>query len=147
MNDLKESMKQLKKVFENYPNNPEPRYECQWCQDTGYVHCYLENGENYPIRFADTFRVERERRGRNYFTMAPCGVCEAGTYRGRATEGSQKAAERWVKENVTAVAPLKATYAEAEKEGFSKAMIEQAFQRLGIRKNKIAGRWVCEPSV
>ena len=135
----------LKKIFENAPDRPEPRHNCQWCRDSGMVECYRENGENIPFRVNDRLRMYREKR-KCYFVICPCGFCEAGTYRGRPTEGSLKGAERWVKENVTTIASLKGTYEKAEEEGYSKSVIDQAFLRLGVRKTKIAGKWICEPS-
>jgi len=135
----------LMKLFANLPHVPEPHYDCKWCHDSGYVECYTEHGRNYPIKLADVLRTYQEKRG-CYFVMAPCGFCEAGTYRGRPTACGIKSAERWVKENVTSVSSLNGTYKIAEEEGYSEEMINQAFQRLGIRKYKISGKWVCEPA-
>ena len=136
-------MQRLKEIAETYKFQPEPRYDCPWCRDSGMVGCYEENGVYHPFRFSDRVRMFREKT--SYFAVAPCGFCEAGTYRGRPTDGSLRSAERWVRENVTTVVSLRGTYEKAEEEGFSKLVIDQAFQRLGIRKLKLAGKWVCEP--
>jgi hypothetical protein len=108
------------------------------------VECRSKNGRIYPVKFADTFTRENQR-DYDYTAVAPCGFCEEGTYRGIPTEGSLKAAERWVQENVTSVVSLKGTYERAKEVGFNETVIDQAFQRVGIRKCKLAGRWVCEP--
>ena len=145
MNRLREALQQLKKTFENRPKpSHEPRYDCLWCKDTGMVECYKENGENHPIHSTNRLQVLREKRS-CYLAVVPCGFCEAGTRRGRPTEGTIKAAERWAKENITTIVSMRGTYEKAQEEGYSEAMIDQACQRLGIRKKKIAGRWVFEP--
>ena len=147
MKDMSSLTQRFQAVFANYPENPEPRYECPWCHDHGVVECYTENGKNYPFKFADRFRMYREKRD-CYFVVVACRHCEAGKrvwFSGR-TAGSLVSAERWVKENVTGVVSLSGTYEKAEEAGFSKAMIDRAFQTLGIRIEKLAGRWVCEPA-
>ena len=145
MNGISEIRRKLEGVFARTPPMPEPHHNCQWCHDSGWVECYQQNGKNYPMRFADTFLIRREKRG-SYFVGAPCGFCEAGTYRGRPTEGSLKGAERWVKENVTSLVSLSGAYKKAEEEGFDSDTIDQAFKRLGIRKFKHANRWMGEPA-
>jgi hypothetical protein len=124
---------------------PEQHYNCEWCRDAGWVTCYVEHDRNYPIKHVDVLQTQQSRRY-EYFTMAPCGFCEAGTFHGRPTADSLQAAERWVRENVTTIASLKGTYEKAEEEGFKQETIKQAFQRVGIRTFQYAGRWVCEPA-
>ena len=141
---IREIAQRHKRMFENYPDNPEPRYDCSWCHDSGYVTCYVEDRKNYPMKFAETFRFQRENK--NYITMGACGFCDAGTYRGRPTAGGLKAAERWVRENVTSVVSLKGTYEKAKQDGYSEDMIDEAFKRVGIVKTKTAGRLFCEPA-
>ena len=135
----------ITKAFSHREPQPEPHYDCEWCRDYGIVECYRENGQNHPIRSNDKLRVKREKRD-CYFVACPCGFCEAGTYRGRPTDGSLKGAERWVKENVTGIVSLSGTYEKAKEEGFDNTVIDHAFKRLGIRKFKHANRWMCEPA-
>jgi len=126
------------------PDVPEPRYDCSWCRDSGYVTCYREGRKSYALKFADVFEFRRERG--NDLAMAPCGYCEAGTYRGRPTAGGLKAAELWVRKNVTSVVSLRGIQEKAEQAGYDKEVIKQAFKRVGIVTYKAAGRLMCEPA-
>jgi hypothetical protein len=141
---MREIRERHRRMFANYPDNPEPRYDCSWCHDSGYVTCYVEDRKNYPIKFAEVLHFQRENK--NCITMGACVFCEAGTYKGRPTAGGLKAAERWVRENVTTVVSLKGTYEKAAKEGYGKDMVDEAFKRVGIVKEKSGGRWFCEPA-
>ena len=136
--------KRLREIFSRTPCHPEPRYECRWCHDSGFVSCTLDEGRNYPIRAAEVFRVRQQ--GRREITTAVCRFCDGGTYRGRPVAGSLQSAERWVAENVTTTTTLTVVKEKAAAEGYSELMLDQAFRRCGIRKFKLAGRMVCEPT-
>jgi hypothetical protein len=74
---LKKHLQELKEKWARIPPAPEPRYECVWCHDYGTIATYNENGVNYLVKFADSRRVEMEKR-HLYFRKTPCMYCEAG---------------------------------------------------------------------
>ena len=135
--------KRLREIFASVPCHPEPRYECRWCHDSGFVTCYREDGRDHPLRAGDVF--EARRKLWNEFTAAVCRFCDGGTYRGRPIAGTLQSAERWVKENVTTVTTLSGVVERAKEAGYVESMVDQALRRCGVRKFKRSGRWMCEP--
>jgi len=135
--------KRLREIFARYPVVPEPCYECEWCEDSGFVTCYREGGKCYPLRGADVFQARRTLK--NELVSAVCRFCNTGTYRGKPVAGSLQSAERWVKENVTAATMLSGVVERAREAGYDELMLDQALKRCGVRKVKKAGRWTCVP--